>query len=141
MHFRKYSESVTTKKFDMSRLRNQNHTATTNGPPSQHEDNSSIGYNKSSQIDKMEDFHNSSQPITHPKPLKRQSASTRSLDNLEPRRAVGKAHHRNSTHGGAGAVIFEDPEPGKKGKLKARHVFKAESKTALQKHPKLAPLE
>lgn len=124
MHSRKKSESVTVKKLE-SKWK-QNDTAVSNGPSSRHDDNrSSISAINKSQIDEYN-------PKKHAKYLTRQSASTRSLDNLEPRRAVGKRHDQNSTSRvRADAVIFEGSEGAKKGRFKSRHMSKAESKNAL----------
>ena len=108
-----------------NKSRKHNTTAVSNAPSHNDDNQSSISAINKSQVDEYN--HND-----HAKYLTRQSASTRSLDNLE-RRAIGKRHNRNamSTHARADAVIFEDAEGAKKGRFKGRHMSKVESKNAL----------
>lgn len=123
LHSRKQSESIAGRKLE-SKSRKQNNTAVSNGPASRTDDNHSQISGVKSQADEYN-------PKNHAKYLTRQSASTRSLDNLEPRRVVGKRHgNAISTHARADAVIFEDAEGVKKGRHK-RHMSKVESKNTI----------
>ena len=120
LHSRKKSEPVALNKLE-SKSRKHNTTAVSNAPSHNDDNQSSISAINKSQVDEY----------NHAKYLTRQSASTRSLDNLEPRRAIGKRHDRNAISTRADAVIFEGSEGTKKGRFKGRHMSKVESKNAL----------